>query len=176
MLAGKIKYIFSFVLLLLLQVLIFNHIYISGYANPQIYVFFILMLPVTTPGYILLLVAFALGFTVDVFTDSMAIHTAATLFMAFCRPGILRLLIGPTREEEIVVPSYPNLGIFAVFIYALLLVFIHHTTLFFLEVFRFTNYLETLSRSLVSTGITLAFVLIAFAFVDSAASDKHKPL
>ncbi len=173
MFAGNLKYAFSFVVLLLLQTLIFNHVYISGFANPQVYVFFVLMLPVRTPGYILLLVAFALGFAVDVFTDSMAIHTAATLFMAFCRPAVLRLLIGPAREEDIKVPSYPSLGAFAVIIYSMLLIFIHHTTLFFLEVFRLTNYLDTLSRSLVSTGLTLIFVLIAFAFVDNSKSVRR---
>lgn len=169
-----IKYITLFAILVLLQVLVFNNIRIDGYANPQVYVFFILIIPFAVKGYILLLTAFTIGIVVDVFSDSLAIHTSASLFMAFCRPGVIRLLTGQYIPDDIEVPGFSNMGIFKLIIYSLLLIFLHHCSLFLLEVFRFDEFRQTLLRVLVSSGITLIFVLFAFAFFEQSAGAKQK--
>ncbi len=167
------KYAFIFVLLLLMQVLLFNHVYISGYINPQVYLFYVLMLPVHTRGYVLLLSAFLLGLAVDAFTDSMAIHSMATVFMAFCRPAVLRMLTGKVSLEGLDSPSFYSLGTISLVLYAFLLILLHHTTLFFLEIFRFDEFMVTLSRALVSSAVTLIFVLLAFALMESSAIKKR---
>lgn len=172
---GKgIKYIMLFMMLLLLQVLVFNNIRIDGYANPQIYVFFFLIIPFSVKGYVLLLTAFAIGIVVDVFSDSLAIHAAASVFLAFCRPGVIRLLTGQYKPDHINVPGFSNMGVFPLIIYSFLLIFIHHGSLFFLEIFRFDEFSQTMMRVLVSTGITLVFVLFAFAFYKTSAKSKSK--
>jgi hypothetical protein len=39
-----------------------------------------------------LITAFLLGITVDMFVDTPGVHTSASVFMAFVRPFVLRIL------------------------------------------------------------------------------------
>ncbi len=167
------KYFFVFILLVLMQVLLFNNIRISGYINPHVYLFYVLMLPVHTRGYVLLLSAFLLGFVVDVFTDSMAIHAMSTVFMAFCRPAVLRMLTGKASLEGVESPSFYSFGAISLFLYSFILILLHHTTLFFLEIFRFDEMLLTLSRAFASSVLTLVFVMFAFALMEAPAIKKR---
>ncbi len=167
------KHIFLFILLVLMQVLLFNNIGVGGYINPQVYLFFVLMLPVHTRGYVLLLSAFLIGLTVDVFSDSMAIHAMATVFMAFCRPAVLRILTIKASLESIESPAFSSLGTFSLFLYSFVLTLIHHVALFFLEIFRFNELLQTLIRALASSVVTLVFVVIAFALMENASTKKR---
>ena len=84
------KNIIRFVVLILVQVLVLNHINFFGYLDPYLYVLFILMLPFEIPGWMLLISAFLLGLGIDLFSGTSGIHTAASVFMAFCRPAMLR--------------------------------------------------------------------------------------
>ncbi len=161
----NLKYPFLFVLMIVLQIFIFNNIQLSGYINPQVYIFFILILPVNIKGTVLLLLAFGMGLIIDAFTDALAIHALSSLFMAFFRPAVLRIFSDKIDPEDISSPSYSNPGTVSLFFYCVILVLIHHSTLFLLELFRFTELIQTLSRILISSGITIFFIMIAFAFI-----------
>jgi rod shape-determining protein MreD len=67
-----------YLFVILTQVLILNQLQVSGYLNPYFYVLFILLLPVSTPQYLVLLLAFLTGFTIDFFTDTPGLHATAT--------------------------------------------------------------------------------------------------
>ena len=60
------KNLIRFVVLVLIQVMILNNIQVSGFINPYMYVLFILLLPFETPNWLLLLLSFFLGLSVDV--------------------------------------------------------------------------------------------------------------
>ena len=83
-----------FLLLVLLQVLVFNNIYLGGYINPCIYVLFIAMLPTTTGRIPMMLIAFATGLCVDVSTNILGFHTFACTAAA---SGSTRVLSATTR-------------------------------------------------------------------------------
>ncbi|MCI0523101.1 MAG: rod shape-determining protein MreD, partial [Bacteroidales bacterium] len=70
-----LNYTVAFVGLILLQLLIFNNIQLSGYINPYIYVMFILVLPLNIPSWILLLLSFMTGLVVDLFSGTFGVHT-----------------------------------------------------------------------------------------------------
>ena len=169
----NLKYPFIFILLVVLQVLVFNNVYLGGYLNPQVYVFFILVMPVFTTGYVLLLVAFALGLVVDVFTDSLAIHAFAGVFMAFCRPAVIRLFAGNLEPETTESPSFRTFGAFSLIMYSFVLILIHHLSLFLMEIFRFDEFIQTFKRALLSTGLTLAFIMLAFALAERSSGGKR---
>lgn len=164
----NLKYPFLFVLMIVLQVFIFNNIQLSGYINPQVYVFFILVLPINIKGTVLLLLAFAMGLIIDAFTDALAIHALSCLLMAFFRPSVLRIFSNDLDSDIMASPSYYNLGAVSLFLYSLILVLIHHSTLFFLELFRFNELFQTLSRIFLSSTLTMMFILVAFAFTSKA--------
>ena len=81
-----------FILLILLQVLLFNNIQFSGYVNPYVYIMFILLLPVEIPAWFLLILSFLTGLIIDFFSGSPGMHTSATVLAGFVRPYILRII------------------------------------------------------------------------------------
>ena len=86
------RYLINFILLVFLQVFILNNIQFSGYINPYIYVLFILILPFEIPSWFLIIIAFFLGLTIDLFSHTVGMHSSATVFMAFLRPYVLKII------------------------------------------------------------------------------------
>lgn len=161
-----LRYTILAILMVLLQVMVFNNILIGGYINPYVYVLMILLLPVDIEGWVLLVVAFFLGLSIDMFSDSGGMHAAATVFMAFCRPGIIRMISLREDFEQGTAPSINNLGTMWIFTYSFFLIFLHHGALFFLEIFRFTEILLTLKRIILSGAFSLVFVILGFYLID----------
>jgi len=149
-----------FILLILLQVLLFNNIQFSGYVNPYIYLMFILLLPVEMPGWLLLLLAFFTGLIMDFFTSSPGMHASATTLAGFVRPYVLRLISPRDGYEAGSSPSMLIYGFRWFLMYTLIIVLVHHTALFYFEVFRFTDFFRTLLRVLLSSGFSIAFILL----------------
>jgi hypothetical protein len=154
------KYGVMFVSLVLVQVLILNQVQFSGFFNPYIYVLFVLLFPTNSPKYALLILGFILGFVIDVFTNTLGVHSAATVFIAFIRPGILRLI--SNREDDR--GNFPGLkqnspGWFIT--YVVMMVFIHHFILFYLEVYTFSNFFTTFYRIILSTLFSSVVIVLS---------------
>lgn len=149
-----------FILLLLLQVLLFNNIQFSGYVNPYVYIMFILLLPIEIPSWLLLLLSFATGLIVDFFSGSPGMHTSATVLAGFFRPYVLRIVSPRDGYESGSDPSMMIYGFRWFLTYSLLIVLFHHTTLFYLEVFRFADFFRTMLRVLLSTLFSITFILL----------------
>jgi rod shape-determining protein MreD len=142
------------------QVLILDNIHFGGSVNPYLYVYFILLLPFETAGWLLLISSFLVGLTIDMFTGTMGIHASASVFMAFMRPTVIRSIASSKEFEAGMQPSIRDLGFRWFFIYSLFLILIHHAALFFLEVFRLEGFWDTIKRILFSSAFTLVLVLI----------------
>jgi len=155
-----LRHIIFFVLLILLQVLFFNNIQFSGYVNPYIYIMFILLLPVEIPSWLLLLLSFATGLIIDFFTGSPGMHTSATVLAGFVRPQILTVLSPRDGYEPGASPSMLTYGFRWFLIYSLTIILIHHTALFYLEVFRLSEFFRTMLRVLLSSLFSLTFILL----------------
>lgn len=149
-----------FILLVLLQVLILNNIELFGYINPYAYVLFILLLPFETPRWLLLILAFILGFCIDIFMNTIGMNIAATVLMAFARPGIVNIMTSERDFEANLKPGIRDFGFKWFFVYSGSLVLIHHLALFFLEAFKFTHFWNTISRALLSSVFTLFIIII----------------
>jgi rod shape-determining protein MreD len=149
-----------FIVLILLQVLLFNHIQFSGYINPYVYIMFILLLPVEIPSWILLLLSFITGTIIDFFSGSPGMHASATVLAGFARPYVLRVISPRDGYEANPDLSMINYGFRWFLIYTLLIVLIHHTALFYLEVFRLAEFFRTLLRVILSSVFTISFILL----------------
>lgn len=158
-----IKYFLMFIFVVLIQVLILNQLQISGYLNPYFYVLFILLLPVSTPRYLVLLLAFISGFSIDFFTDTPGLHAAATTLIGYLRTPVLYLVSG-RGSDMAEYPTLKNNGLRWFLVYSVLLVLIHHFFLFYLEVFSFTGFFRTLIRVIFSTILSV-FVIVLSQFL-----------
>jgi rod shape-determining protein MreD len=155
-----LKFSLFFILLILFQVLLFNNIQFSGYVNPYIYLMFILLLPIEIPSWLLLLLSFFTGFIMDLLSGSPGMHSFATVLAGFVRPYILRIISPRDGYEPGYGPSMITYGFSWFFNYTLLLVFIHHTALFYIEVFRFADFFRTMLRVLLSSLFSITFILL----------------
>jgi rod shape-determining protein MreD len=166
-----LKYIVRFILLVLLQVFILNNIQLGGYINPYAYILFLIILPVNINRLLSLLVAFGTGIIIDTFSNSMGLHTSACLMLAFVRPAALRLLSPRDGYETDAIPSITALGFRWFLLFALLLTLAHHFTLFYLEVFRLSEFFTTLMRIMASSIATvITVVLVQYLFSGQPAS------
>ncbi len=155
------KDIVRFFVLIALQVLLLDHINLGGYINPSLYVFFILLLPFEIPGWLLLILAFLIGLGVDVFSNSTGLHTAASVFMAYIRPWVIRKTGAPADYEGNLKPGIADMGFRWFLIYAAILIFAHQFAVALLDTFRFAEAGLISIRLALSTAFTLVLVIIS---------------
>ncbi|MDP1621804.1 MAG: rod shape-determining protein MreD [Bacteroidales bacterium] len=153
--------IIRFFFLVFFQALILNRINLGGYINPYFYIYFILLLPFDTPKWMLLIAAFILGWSVDIFTNTIGLNTAACVMMAFARPFVITAISSGPESLLGDTPSLKNQGLKWFLYYSIILIVIHHFTLFYLEIFRFSEFMTTFIRVLSSSAFTLLLVLIS---------------
>lgn len=155
-----LRFSIIFIILILLQVLLFNNIQFSGYVNPFIYIMFILLLPVEISPWLLLIISFFTGLIIDFFSGTPGMHTSATVLAGFTRPYVLRFISPRDGYEPGVDPSMLVYGLRWFLIYASVMVLIHHSLLFYIEVFRFTDFFRTLFRVILSSFFSVIFILL----------------
>ena len=152
------RYIFQFIVLVLLQVLLLNNIHFLGFVNPYLYILFIVVFPLNAPRPLFLFVAFLLGLTLDIFTNTLGIHAFATVFVAFIRPYILSLYI-PRDNHDYVIPSMSSFGQASFIKYAVTMVLVHHAVLFLIEAFSFRSIGFLILKILLNSLLTLLLLL-----------------
>lgn len=150
--------IFRFLLLISLQVLIFNNLNLFGYLNPYPYLLFILLFPINGNRNILLISSFFIGLILDMFLDSGGIHAAASTVLAFIRPNLLRFSFGLSYEYQTIkiVDKISSERISFLSISIL----IHHFVMFSLEFFRFSLILDIIFKTIVTSLFTFIISLI----------------
>ena len=148
-----------FIFLVLLQVLIFNKFDLFGIYNPYICLVFILTFPVKMSKISFMVVAFAFGFTLDLFSNSLGLNTTACLTVAFLRSYIMNFIFGDffDRLGLKLIKNYVSDSSFSQkILYVSSIILIHHFILFSLEAFS----LKHMSTVMLKTIIT--YLLSAF--------------
>ncbi len=133
-----------FLLLVLVQVLVFNRLNFFGFINPMVYLLFLYWYPIKENRNLFITLGFLLGFVIDFFSDTMALHAAATLTIAYIRPTIMRFVFGVNYEFQSFKLS--NSTRIQQFTFLALLVIAHHTIFFTLEIFSLSNFLLILKK------------------------------
>lgn len=146
---------------MLIQVLVLNNMNLGGYMIPYIYVLFLLLLPANINRSLLLIIAFFTGLTVDFFGNTLGLHAAASVFLAYLRPGTIHLLFRNYEFGSAEEPGPASIGVGEFFKYTIVLVFMHQLLLFYLEVLSFNHFFHTLYRILLSTVLSTFIILIA---------------
>lgn len=147
-----------FVLLLAIQIIIFNNMNFLGYISPFPYILFIILYPVNGNKSGLIASSFLLGITLDLFSNSGGIHATACLVLAYLRPSLFKFAFGLSYEyqtirlNDVVTPQR--------FTFIFLSVIIHHFTLFILEAFQLSYILDTLITTVLSTTFTIILCII----------------
>ncbi len=152
-----------FMAYLLMQVLVLRNVVLFNTAFCFLYIAFILLLPIETNALLLMLAGFLLGFSVDVFYNSMGLHALATVLIAYLRNYWLNTITPQGGYESGSTATVAANGLQWFLVYSLPLVFLHHLVLFFVEASGFTLFWYTMLKIVASLLFTmLVMVLLQF--------------
>ena len=146
--------------LILAQGLFFNNINFMGYINPFIYLFFIAYFPIKNNRTLFICFSFFYGLVIDVFSDTHAVHAAATLTVAFLRPNLLKLFFGMAYEHQVV--RFNSIDLKQNIFYLISIILIHQVILFGLEIFDFSKISLILKYSLNNGIFTFISIFVLY--------------
>jgi uncharacterized membrane protein len=152
--------IVRFIVLVLLQVGLLKNIGYYNLVSPFPYILFILLLPFRINNFFLYLLAFLTGLTIDAFYDSIGVHAAACIALAWFRIFFHSITLDIDDQESSKTPSWGNMGFKWFVTYVTFGTITHHLALFFVEVFSFENIGNTLMSILLSSIFTIILILI----------------
>ena len=142
--------IIRFIVLIAMQVVLFKNIGYYNLATPFPYILIIFLLPIGTPNFVLYVLAFLTGLTVDAFYDSIGVHAAACVALTWYR----------IFQDSFETPSLGNMGAKWFLSYISIGTLIHHFVLLHVEYFSFSNYLSTLLSILLSSIFTILLIIL----------------
>ncbi|MCR5269898.1 MAG: rod shape-determining protein MreD [Prevotella sp.] len=159
MIYDLLKRVMQFVLLGLSQVLVFNGMDILNGAFPLIYVYFIIMFPRNYPKWAILLWSFAMGVTMDMFTNTPGVAAMSLTLIGALQPYLLELFL-PRNADDYIKTSIHTLGFGKFLSLTYILVNIYCLAFYTIEAFSFFNFFHwfmcIIGSSLLTTVLILA--------------------
>ena len=159
------KQFVRYVIVMILQVLLFDQLQLWGACHPYIYVLCLLMMPITLPHSLSMILGAVIGLVMDVFCNSLGVHMAACILLMFIRPYLIGAIVNDKDRlnEQI---SSRTIGMEALIKYVVIGVLIHHLTVFSLAAWSFSHIwfvlLETLVSSIVTTLIIIGYNAMSY--------------
>ncbi|MDE6249260.1 MAG: rod shape-determining protein MreD [Paramuribaculum sp.] len=155
----SLNYLLGGLLLVIAQVVVFNHICLFGVAVPFAFIYIVLRLPLTMSVNWVMTIAFIMGLIVDVFSDTPGMNTLACTILATTRKTVVRLYF--PREDDLADPQLTlrTLGTATYLKYVISMALIYCALIFIIEAFDFFNPLRLVLRIICSTALT-SLVLI----------------
>ena len=152
------KQIGRYVVVMLLQVLLFNQLQLWGACHPYIYVLCLLMMPITLSHSVDMVIGALVGLAMDVFCNSLGIHTASCILIMFIRPYLIGAIVNDKDRlnEQI---SLRAIGMEAMLKYTVILVLIHHFVVFSLAAWSWHHIGFVLLETLVSSIVTISIII-----------------
>lgn len=152
-----------FILLLLFQVLILKGINLNSgtfhYFHFIIYPVAILLLPIDLQRVYVLLLAFGLGISVDLFYNSPGLHAGAVVFMAYLRPYVLKWL-EPRGGYSVNYPGLGNMEFTWMLLYMGICMFFFMAFYFIMEAFSMVYFTKIILNTIFSFTVSLAIILL----------------
>ena len=155
-------------LLVLVQVLVFNRLNFFGFINPMVYIMFLYWYPIKENRAIFIGLSFLLGISIDFFSDTMAIHAASTVTIAYFRPAIMRFVFGVNYEFQSF--KLGNATRVQQFTFLALLIIVHHAVFFTMEIFSLANIMLILKK-VVSIGLATLVLCLLFGSLFSTRKE-----
>lgn len=155
-----------FVLLMALQLLVLNYVYLGGYVMPMLYVLFILMLPTGMRRIPLLLIAFGTGLLVDVMSNMLGFHALACTVVAMLRIWFADRILTRGEPVTITTPSIYSVTPQYFVTYLVLMLAAFYLVFYTAELFGFRGFGGVLLATVCSTLVTaLLAVLYQYVFL-----------
>lgn len=154
----QIKNIIQWIVVFLLQILLFNNLQFWGLCQPQIYVLCLLMMPIVLPRWTDMLIGFAIGLLMDILCNSIGVHIAACVFIMFIRQPLIASLV---QEHERLTGeiSWLTVSHDAFVKYVITLVSLHQIAVSMLTAWSFQHFGMTLLQIIISASLSIGLIL-----------------
>ena len=143
---------------ILLQVMVFNHIHIMGYATPMPFVYLLLMLHSHTERWIYVVWGFAVGLIVDVFSNTLGVCAAAMTFLGLVAPLLRDAFMPADRGEDGITPSPRSMQWSGYLRYAATTTILFTSVFYVMECFSFFDVVRLLIHIATSSALTLLII------------------
>lgn len=156
------KNIIRLVLFLFIQVYVLSNVpLLHQYISPYLYFLFILWLPFTINRWYLLLIGFFFGMLLDYFLHTPGLYAAPCTLIAYLRPFLLNLFIAKdSTEQSFSEPSVRSMGWGPYSFYIVILTFLHHAYLIFIEWMQFGSFSYFILKVIATTLLSLVMIFI----------------
>lgn len=149
-----------FVVMVLLQAVIFNRLVLFSVALAFLFIYFIIKLPMNLSSSKVIFFSFLIGFCVDIFSDTPGMNALACTCLGGCRHTVLRLYV--PREDDVIhrVPGISSLGwaVFSKYVLTMSLLYCIMITL--IDSFAFRHPLLMAERAVGSTILTSVIIMV----------------
>ena len=149
-----IREIGHLLLILVLQVLLFNHMHIAIWGFPMVYILFLINLSPRLPKWAELFI----GIIMDIWYSSLGIHMAACVTIAFVRPLLLANMVQDIERIKDNVKGI-TIGTLEYAKIVVILTIIHHFIVFALEAWNWSQWWIILLQTLISSAMTIIILL-----------------
>lgn len=147
-----------FIAICAIQVFVLNHCLLFGCALPMFYLWFVLTMRKGMPRWLILMLSFAMGLTLDMFSNTPGVTAAAMTAAAMAQPYLLELFISRESDESFI-PSSETLGTRSFVNYTIVLVTAYCLVFYTLEMLTLANGWKWLSCVTGSTIFTVVLLL-----------------
>jgi len=160
----EIKNIILLIIFILLQVIWFNHILISGRYTPIIYIYPILLLPIDKNESFNLIFAFVLGISIDLISNTGGVFSATAVAVAYFRKIYFVLIKNPSQSLESI--RINKISTIQRITYYFIFILFSQLLIYLLESMHFAMLIQKFVLILINSIITLFIFLIADLFVN----------
>lgn len=160
-------------LLVTLQIVVLDNVYLGGLVNPVIYMLFILMLPTGMNRSLLLVLAFASGLVVDVFNNMLGFHAVACTAVAFMRILFADRILTKDDPVEIETPSIYTVGNQQYLGFMALMTLLYNLIYFTIVVFDMRDLWRIATLTLLSTVVDMVLAVL-YQVIFLRPSEKSK--
>ncbi|MBK7291745.1 MAG: rod shape-determining protein MreD [Chitinophagaceae bacterium] len=156
-----LKNILRFAVFILIQVFLLNKIpHLHRFITPYIYFLFLLWLPFSVSRQWLLIIGFITGLTLDYFTMTPGLHTAACLLIAYVRPFLISVLTPKDSSEFNYREPSPRAMLWTPYlVYVFVLTLLHHGYMIFLQWLSFGSFLDFIIKVIATTAISMLLIV-----------------
>jgi len=164
-----VSHVVQSLIILLVQVLLLKNVQIPVLDRYTlaiiIYPMVIIFLPLEMRRSFVILTAFVVGMFVDIFYDTLGIHTAALLLTGFLRTPILQLIEPRQGFRNAVSLSARNYGFSWVAGYTAIMLIIHIITFYSIDAFTFVFFIKIVLSSLLTFLASYIIIMLYKALV-----------
>ncbi|MBD5275500.1 MAG: rod shape-determining protein MreD [Bacteroides sp.] len=154
-----LSYILLFVVLVLVQALLLNHIVLFDSAVCFAFIYFLIKLPLNLPANLVLTLGFFLGLSVDMLSDTPGLNALCCTVLASLKRPVFYAYEQHDDQKRNISPSIGSIGLLNFCKYIFSMSAIYCLLAFFVEFIEFSDIVGILIKAGASTAFTFLVML-----------------